>query len=135
MRIEQYYPAKNLVLLQEVKVAEKGNIMLINPKGAGYFKVVKIGPLCERTKVGDYVVSTAQFATEITFKEGVYMQLPEVSIDGYYTPTEEELKSPEPVFKETKTEDDDSFKVIDSEGGNNELGSEFGIREDSEKIL
>ena len=80
------------------------------------------------TKTGDYIVSTLQMGIEVEFEEGKFMQMPEYGIDGYYHPTAEELASPFPILKEAPPENDE-LNVIDSEGGENELGTEFGERE------
>ena len=130
MKLTFYTPAKNLVLLEAIKAkaSKSGNIILKEETFVGYYRVLAVGPLCEQTKPGYYVASTLQLGVELDFEEGQFMQLPEQGIDGYYTPTDEELKNPTPVFKITPKEEEE-LNVIDSEGGENDLGEEFGLRE------
>ncbi len=130
MKIAHYIVAKNLVLLEAIKTKESksGKIILNEETFVGYYKVVAKGPLCEKTKVGDYIVSTLQMGVEVEFEEGVYMQMPEVGIDGYYSPTKEELENPVPIFKLTSEDEEEELNIIDSDGGENELGTEFGER-------
>ncbi len=129
MILNNYKPAKNNVLLEEVKTLSSGNIELATNTTAGYFKVIAVGPLCEKTKVGDYIISALQFHTELTFIGGMKAQIPEAGIDGYYTPTKEELENPIPILKSNIEEEEEDFDVIDSEGGDNDLGGELGFRE------
>lgn len=129
MKLDHYRPAKNILLLKEVLVKTSGNIMLAEEQSAGYYEVLKTGPLCEKTSPGDFIVSTLQQGIEIQFEEGTFMQLPEFGVDGYYKPTKEELKKPVPVFGNNPEEEEEGFNIIDSEGGNNELGTEFGERD------
>jgi len=131
MKITNYFPAKNLVLLEAIKTKESasGNIILAQEEFVGYYKIVKTGPLCEQAKVGEYAVSTLQMGVEVTFEEGTFMQLPEQGIDGYYQPGPEELKKPIPQFTSMVEEQEEEMNIIDSEGGNNELGTQFGNRE------
>jgi len=129
MKLDHYHPAKNNLLLKEVIVKTKGSILLSEEVSAGYFEVIKTGPLAEQTKVGDFVLSPLQQGKEIDFEGETYIQLPEFGVEGYYKPTLSELRNPEPIFEES-TENPDKFKVIDSENGNNDLGSELGMRED-----
>ena len=130
MKIARYTLAKNLVLLEAIKTKESksGTIILNEEAFVGYYRVVAKGPMVEKTKIGDYIVSTLQMGIEVEFEEGLYMQMPETGIDGYYIPTDEELKNPVPVLK-TPSIEEEELNVIDSEGGDNELGTEFGIRE------
>lgn len=131
MRLENYRPAKNNVLLEEVKVASSGNIMLHEDTAVGYFKVIATGPLCEKTKVGDYIITALQLHTELTFVEGTRAQIAEYGIDGYYTPSNEELENPVPIFTSKPEEEDEELNVIDSDsdGGDNILGTEPGLRD------
>lgn len=130
MKIAHYFPAKNLVLLEAIRTKESksGKIILSEETFVGYYKVVAAGPMCEKAKVGEYVVSTLQMGVEVEFEEGIYMQLPEVGIDGYYTPTKEELINPVPILKIVPEKDEDELNVIDSEDGDNNLGEELGLR-------
>ena len=132
MKIVRYTVAKNLVLLEAIKAkaSKTGNIILKEETFVGYYRVVAKGPMVEKAKIGDYIVSTLQMGVEIEFEEGLYLQMPESGIDGYYSPTDEELKNPVPVLKIPSIEEEE-LNVIDSdaEGGDNELGTEFGIRE------
>ena len=128
MRLENYRPAKQNVVLEEVKVASSGSIELFQETSVGYFKVVAVGPLCETAKVGDYVIIKTQPVTELEFVDKVRAQLPEFGIDGYYTPSNEELENPVPIF-EAENKEEEEMNVIDSEGGDNSLGTEFGDRE------
>ena len=133
MRLANYKPAKNMVLLEAIRTAESksGSIILSEETFVGYYKVVKKGPLCEITEVGDYITSTLQMGVELDFEEGKFMQLPEFGIDGYYSPTKEELENPVPIFKTSVNDDDEELNIIDSEGGDNDLGEEFGLREEN----
>ena len=128
MKLDHYYPSKNNLLIEEVMVKTKGSILLSEEVSAGYFKVLKAGPLAEATKEGDYILSGLQQGKQVTFEEGEFYQLPEFGVEGYYKPTKAELDSPEPIF--VTKEVSDEFKVIDSENGNNDLGTELGLRED-----
>jgi len=132
MRLEGYFPAKNLVLLEAIKTKESssGAIILATEQSAGYYKVAKVGPMCQATKIGDYIISSLQMGVEIEFEEGKYMQLPETGIDGYYLPSTQELKNPVPVIQSPSSQDEEEFNVIDSENGDNDVGSEMGLRED-----
>jgi len=132
MRLENYRPAKNNVLLEEVKVSSSGNIILNEKTSAGYYKVIGVGPMCKETKVGDYIISTLQLgALSLNFTEGGRVQIPEHAIEGYYYPSEEEVKKPTPVFNNLEKEEQEEFNVIDSDsdGGNNELGTEPFLRD------
>ncbi len=130
MRLEGYFPAKNNVLIEEVKVASSGSILLSKETSAGYYKIIAVGPMCEKTKIGDYIVSTLQLGVEMDFDEGKRLQMPEHGIDGYYSPTKKELENPVPMFTAPE-EDTEELNVIDSEsdGGDNLLGTEPGLRE------
>lgn len=129
MKVDSYFPAKNLVLLEAIKTGKStsGNIILAEEKFVGYYKVKSCGKLCEMTKAGDYVVSTLQMGVEITFEEGIFTQLPEQGIDGYYSPTPEELKKPVPIMKDMDKPEEEELNIIDSnsDGGNNDLGTQF----------
>jgi len=130
MRLINYKPAKNNVLLEEVKVASSGSIVLHQEVSVGYYKVIDVGPLCQETSVGDFVLSALQMGTELTFVEGKRLQIPEHGIDGYYTPSNEELENPVPIFTSSSTDEEEELNVIDSssDGGNNDLSQELGIR-------
>lgn len=131
MKLAHYKVAKNLVLLEAIKTEESksGKIILSAETFVGYYKVIDVGPLCEKTKIGNYVVSTLQMGVEVEFEEGTFMQLPEQGIDGYYTPSKEELENPVPIFKSSPDEEEE-LNIIDSEDGNNDLGTELGLREE-----
>lgn len=137
MKLTGWSPAKNLVLLAAIKTKKSatGNIILTEEQFVGYYKVIKVGPLCDKdkgVKVGEYVTSTLQMGVEMTFDEGIFMQLPEQGIDGYYQPTVTELATPTPILKDASIlPETGEINVIDSErdGGNNSLGTEPNLRE------
>lgn len=128
MKLDHYSPAKNNLLLEEVVVKSSGSIILSEETSAGYYKVLKSGPLCEHVKAGDYILSTLQQGVELTFEEGKFLQLPEFGVEGFYKPTKEELSNPTPIFN-FEEEQEDGLNIIDSEGGNNDLGTELGLRD------
>ena len=51
MKLDYYTPAKNNLLLEEVIVKSSGSIILSEETSAGYYKVLKAGPLCENTNL------------------------------------------------------------------------------------
>jgi hypothetical protein len=91
MKLKNYRPAKNEVLLEAKDIKVQNGIVLPNPQMEKLMKVVGIGPMTTATKIGDIVLMNsapmAQIeATDEHGKKQIYLQGMEYNIMGYYTP-------------------------------------------------
>jgi hypothetical protein len=126
MKLKNYTPAGNQVVVHLIKHNKVGLLYIPTSYSDKVLKVVAVGPLCEKTKVNDYVLlDDRQFLQmELTVDEGTITVLlaREFDIIGYYIPDAEELSSAiatSKAFAGTETQDSDSVRelnIIDGPG-------------------
>jgi hypothetical protein len=97
MKLKNYTPAGNQIVVHLIKHNKVGLLYTPTSYSDKVLKVVAVGPLCEKTKVNDYVLlDDRQFLQmELAGDEGTITVLlaREFDIIGYYTPDSEELNA------------------------------------------
>ena len=98
MKLKNYTPAYNQILLElkEYKTSAAG-IIMIKPEAEKIMKVLKVGPTCQDTKAGDYVLVDGAVMIQLSFideqgKDVQTLQTKEYSVIAYYKPDEDESK-------------------------------------------
>ena len=126
MRLKNYFPAKNEVLLELKHFNKIGNVITPKPQADKIMKVLAVGPMCGATKVGDLVMVNSVPMAQLEF-EGplddkgkpttiIALQGMEYNIMSYYRPDEDETSYFVKPAESPEVEHQGPQNIIDNPG-------------------